>query len=239
MTQIRSFLLPDLVDAKDLAATVVVIDVLRASTTICRALSEGALFLKPFLGVEETFAFAHQFKENKVVTGGERKGIKVPGFDFGNSPLEYSQQKVKNRGIAFTSTNGTKAMHQCQFSDDVVIGSFCNLSAVCRYLAEKAEFDLVCAGTDGEITLEDSVFAGAIVDVFAGQSSLKLNDQAEICRSLWKMGSKNLVKCLQKSRGGRNLIQLDKEEDIKFAAQVDSLSIVPKLDIQAWKIEPA
>lgn len=239
MRQIRSFLLPDFVHSADLASTVVVIDVLRASTTICKALSEGALFVKPFLGIDETFQFANQIEAGTVLTGGERGGVKVPGFQLGNSPIEYSREKVGNKIIAFTSTNGTKAMHKCETADNVVVGSFCNLSAICDYVGQEPNVDLVCAGTNGEITLEDSLFAGAVVDFFCDQAEPYLNDQAEICRSLWKTGSNDLVKSLKKSQGGRNLLSLDKEEDIRFAARIDSLPMVPKLDIRAWEIEPA
>ena len=239
MRQIRSFLLPDFVDSRDLVSTVVVIDVLRATTTICTALSEGALFVKPFLSVDETFQFADQNEDGTVLTGGERDGIKVPGFQLGNSPLEYSREKIENKIVAFTSTNGTKAMHKCASINNVVLGSFCNLSTVCSHIGQEDKVDLVCAGTNGEVTLEDSLFAGAVVDFFCEQSEPNLNDQAEICRSLWKTGSNDLVQSLKKSQGGRNLLSLDKEEDIKFAARIDSLTMVPKLDIHAWKIEPA
>ena len=239
---VRVFMLPQLIGQQTLAENVVVIDVLRASTTICAALKNGATTVVPFLEIEEADRFkAKKFAENDatVLTGGERGGIQIEGFDFGNSPFEYVSEKVSGRTIAFTTTNGTKAMNVCRQSSNVLIGAFCNFSDIARALSSCDEIDLICAGTNGEITLEDCVFAGMVVDHFSNQTAVALNDQASICRQLWQISASDLECALKNSTGGRNLVRLKKTVDVEFAAKIDSIPILPKLDTKAWKIEPA
>lgn len=214
------------------------IDVLRASTTICAALQNGAAAVLPFLETDEVLNCSQMDPQN-ILAGGERGGEKVPGFDLGNSPAEYDCQTVTGKTIAFSTTNGTKAMQRCVNAKHVFIGAFCNFSALCRQLESAQNVDLICAGTNGKVTLEDSLFAGAVVDFLAKQSAGELDDQAQICRALWQSCSARVQHFLEKSQGGANLIRLGKQADIEFAARFDTFSVVPKLDIPGWKIEPA
>ena len=176
----------------------------------------------------------HQFLPE--VNGG---GIQIEGFDFGNSPFEYTEERVSGRTIAFTTTNGTKAMNQCKQSSNVFIGSFCNFSEITRSIAEHPKIDLICAGTNGEITLEDCIFAGMVAENLSSESVVNFNDQAEICRKIWTSSKSDLQGALKQSTGGRNLIHLKKEADVELASRIDSIPILPKLNTNTWNIKPA
>jgi 2-phosphosulfolactate phosphatase len=148
----------------------VVIDVLRASTTIITALAHGAARVRPVLTIEEARAEA---AAAGMMLGGERGGRRIDGFDFGNSPLEYGRSRVDGRSIVITTTNGTAALHACAGAAEVLIGAIVNRSAVAaaaHALAIKhggCDVHLVCAGTDGAVTEEDLLAAGAILDAAA------------------------------------------------------------------------
>ena len=162
--QIDVFLLPALVQPEELAGrTVVVIDVLRATTTIVQALASGATQVIPCQEIADARNLAIELP-CPLLLGGERGGKQIPGFDLGNSPAEYTRDVVAGKTIVFSTTNGTRAMLRCKAARRVVIGAFLNFSAVCRELAGEERIALVCAGTDGHVTREDTLLAGAIVD---------------------------------------------------------------------------
>lgn len=235
--------LPELANPHDLAGhTSIVIDVLRASTTITTALSHGAEKVIPCLTVEE----ARQLSADRPgsLLGGERDCQRLPGFDFGNSPIEYSPDKVRGKTIVFTTTNGTKAMTRCMGSARILIGSLVNRNAVCQAAENDSRVDLICAGTNGSFTMEDALAAGAIVDgLLERQSEFEqLNDEAETCRRLWladsaRNGSVDLIEqSLSRSQGGRNLIAVGMEDDLRFASDLDTNDHAPELDKSVWEI---
>ena len=241
---INVHLLPALVEPHELAGkTVVVIDVLRATTTIIHALAAGAREVVPLLEVDEARELARKLTPNAVL-GGERGGKRIAGFDLGNSPLEFTPAAVGGKTLVFTTTNGTRAMLRCQQARRILIAGFVNFSAVCRELAEEDVIEIVCAGTDGQVTREDTLLAGAIVEDSRSLRSggLFCNDQAEIAADAWRTavgtlsGRNPLAAALRESRGGRNLIEIGQENDIDIAAQIDRFDIVPELDIAAWRI---
>ena len=237
-------LLPELADPHDLAGhTSVVIDILRASTTIVTALVAGAEKIIPCLEIEEARQLAKQRPGSLL--GGERGGKPLPGFDFGNSPAEYSAEKVQGRTIVFTTTNGTKAMTRCMGSGRILIGAIVNRAALCREVASDDRVDILCAGTNGAFTLDDALGAGAIVERLSLESDdWRLNDEAEICRSLWlhevwfggASDHGKVVSALKKSSGGKNLIGIGMESDLPLAAELDRFERVPELDKSTWEI---
>ncbi len=165
MPTLAAHLLPALTSADELAGGVVVmIDVLRASTTITTALAAGAVEVFPLGEVEQSqqkAAALRQTLDRPPVLGGERGGLPIDGFDLGNSPSEYTAQSVGARTVIFTTTNGTQALLICGAAKRVLIGSFVNFSAVLRQLTGELPIHLLCAGTRGRITREDVLFAGA------------------------------------------------------------------------------
>jgi 2-phosphosulfolactate phosphatase len=226
---------------------VVVIDVLRASTTILQALASGAASVVPCLEVDEARRRAAEIGSDRCLLGGERGGVPIQGFQLGNSPADYTPQHVAGRQVVFTTTNGTKAMVQCRQARDVVIGSFANLSAVVEHLEKPGRLppleriDLLCAGTADEVSLEDALLAGALVDRLArGSADYQPNDQALLVRDAWNAASREpLADVLARGRGGQNLCRLGLEADIRFAARIDRWAIVPRLDLEQWAMRVA
>jgi 2-phosphosulfolactate phosphatase len=196
MSRLHVHLLPDLVAEEELAgATVVVIDVLRATTTILYALAAGARQVVPCLEIEAARQIRDRLPRGEVLLGGERGGVKIEGFDLGNSPEEYTPEIVGGRTIAFTTTNGTRAMLRCTRARRVLVGGFVNLSAVQQAIEPEEHVAILCAGTDGRITAEDALAAGLLVacrrhagryDFAAGSNLPALNDQGVLALGLAK-----------------------------------------------------
>ena len=225
----------------------VVIDVLRASTTIVTALAHGAAGVRPVLTVEVARALAASFGSG-VLLGGERGGLRIDGFDLGNSPLEYSRARVAGRRIVITTTNGTAAVDACKDASEVLIGAIVNRAAAAARARELAvahgtsTIHLVCAGTDGEVTEEDRLAAGAILDAagrLPGGSDDTLDASAtaalETFRGVLSAAADTgaasaITAAFAMSRGGRNLIELGMRADLPAAAAIDSLRVVPRLD---------
>lgn len=240
--RIDVFLLPALLGETDLSGGVaVVIDVLRATTTITHAIAHHADCVVPLLSVDQ--AKEEGAKTPSALLGGERGGQKIDGFDLGNSPAEYPESTVRGKKILFTTTNGTKAMQACRSAQEIFIAAFVNLTALCNQLADCEQIFVVCAGTEGEITREDVLLAGAIVDHLSADATqpIELNDQAQIAADAWleaKTGltATSLADRLKQSRGGRNVLRLGQENDIDIAATLDKFNVVPKLNPQSWEI---
>jgi 2-phosphosulfolactate phosphatase len=239
--QIDVFLLPSLAEPEQLAGrTCVVIDVLRATTTIVHALAAGATQVVPSLEVDEARRLAREIGPSAVL-GGERAGGKIAGFDLGNSPAEYTRASVGGKTLVFTTTNGTRALVRCKSANRVLIGAFVNFSAICSELAAADQISLICGGTDGEVTREDALLAGALVVELTRSGPAALNDQAELAADAWRTAVRMLTDrplgmTLRDSRGGRNLIGIGHENDIDLAAQIDRFDIAPELDLAAWRI---
>lgn len=236
-------LLPSLFQPDDLRGSLaVVIDVLRASTTIVHALAAGAQGVIPVETVDEAREIAGSFPNNHVVLGGERDSRRIDGFDLGNSPRRYTAETVGGRSVVFTTTNGTRALHRSRQADRVLIGAFVNLNAVLGLLADDDRpVHLVCAGTRGEVTAEDVLCAGALViglnNVIGGTCSL--SDAARIAADDFTVRSPNrhcFTRALQTSLGGRNLEQAGFGDDIAIAATWDRFDLVPEFSAETGRI---
>ncbi len=232
---IHTHLLPDLLPSAGPAdATAVVIDVLRATTTAAAALTAGAQGLIPVETIDEARSLADRM-EPRPLLGGERGGLPIDGFDLGNSPAGCDE-RVAGKWIVFTTTNGTRAIHACRTARQVVLASFVNLSAICDWLCGHEEVHLICAGTNREITQEDVLCAGAIIDLWSqGDPSLwELDDASRLAHDAWQAharfwtGQTWLVDRLRQSRGGRNLCGIGQAADIELAAEIDRHPTVPR-----------
>jgi 2-phosphosulfolactate phosphatase len=249
---LRVHKLPQAVDEKELVgSTVIVIDLLRATSTICQALASGARDVVPFLEVDDALAAATSTNRSDIVLGGERQGGKIPGFDVGNSPAEYTPQVVGGKRVFITTTNGTRAMHHARAASRVVLGSFLNLSAVVASIRKETAIDILCAGTDGRETEEDILAAGSIVHSLCYDDAfsplITISEAAAMASAAWSllntkanMASRpvreKLAVALRDTAGGRNLIGIGLDQDIVDCAQIDRHSIVPELDLKAWRI---
>lgn len=235
--------LPSLADSISADSTVVVFDVLRATTVMIEALSHGAIEIAAFDSIDETREFKLSGSDpDNILLGGERGGKKIEGFDLGNSPLEYNTEVVRGKTIAMTTTNGTRAIKYCKTAQEILIGSLSNVSALVAQLSNRDRIILVCAGTDMQITVEDVLAAGAVIDGLLRESQVDtskrtLDDQAQIALAVWKNVSSNhqtVEQFLRTSLGGRNLLKLGYDEDIRFSAKVDRRTLVPKVSADGF-----
>ena len=241
MSRIAIHYLPQFVAEADLAdQTVIVVDLLRASSTICQTLASGAKAVVPCLEVDETFAKAKEFQRSEILLGGERGGEKIEGFDLGNSPLDYTADRVFGRTLLFTTTNGTRAVNHARLAKRVLIGAAMNRRALCEVIANETNVEILCAGTGGQVTREDILAAGAIADCLAREST-EFNEWAEAAcrewqelettaRALGRSVSEQFAEELRETQGGKNLLALGFDDDLHFCSQLDQLDVVPELD---------
>jgi 2-phosphosulfolactate phosphatase len=222
-----------------LGTTCVVIDALRATTTIAQAVAAGAREVRVFEEVEPARRAALTLERAEYVLAGERGGKRIEGFDLGNSPAEFVPERVGGRTILFTTTNGTRALARCGLAGEVLVAAAVNLESAAAALAGATSVDLVCAGTDGEVSREDVLVAGGLVARLLADSGWEPTDEALLARDAWQavvgtavgaLRQNLLARAMAESRGGRNLLALGLGEDIRWSAGVNSLAVVPKYD---------
>lgn len=231
MKHLETLFIPEEIKNTELAGKlVVVIDVLRASSTIVTALANGCNGFIPIFSPDQAKKKAQQFVKERVLLGGEREGIKIEGFDLGNSPREYKREVVEDKTIIFSTTNGVKTLEMAQDAHRIIIGSFLNLQAVCNYCTNyQGDIIIICAGREGKYSLEDTACAGMLIDslkdAFPGiHQELDANLTAWV---LYKKFGNHILEILQKSQHGRHLEGIGLGKDLKFCSQLDFFHIVP------------
>lgn len=206
--------------------TVVVVDILRATSCMITALAHGVSGITPYAQLEECL----RMKALGYYIAGERNGEKVDGFDLGNSPFEYMNRELKGKKIAFTTTNGTAAIERAETARLITFGSFLNLSAVANFLKESANDILIlCAGWKGKVNLEDTLFAGALIHQL-GNSIHPECDAPLMALHLYNEGKSDLNAFLKNSSHVKRLNRLHIEKDIEFCLKKDVYDVVPVLN---------
>ncbi len=212
-----------LYDVRD--RTVVVVDILRATSCMVTAFAHGVESITPVANLEQ----CRKMKTQGYVISGERDGKKVEGFDKGNSPFEYLSDEVKGFKIAFTTTNGTQAIEKSKEAKEVIIGAFLNLNAVARYLLLGENNALiVCSGWKGRVNLEDTLFAGALVEILKEYLGPDC-DAPLAAQYLYNLAKNDMVSFLNTSSHVRRLNKLNIHDDIKFCVTPDQYKVLPKL----------
>ena len=207
---------------------VAVIDVLRATSSICAAFHHGAERLIPVVNIDE----ANRYKAKGYFVGAERGGKIVDGFDFGNSPFCFIGDQIKGKTIVLTTTNGTRAIASAQNAYKVVIASFLNLDAICNWLYEQnREIVLLCAGWRDQFNLEDTLLAGAIVEELSKRSnSVELSDSAIAAQRLYLMAQNDIFDFLENSSHRNRLKKLNLEKDIEYCLTPNQTDVIPVLE---------
>lgn len=220
--------LPKDIPAGNLADTVcIVLDIFRATTSIVTAVSHGCKTIFPVASLEKAHETAQ--KLGHVLLAGERKSIKIDGFDFGNSPFDFTEQKVKNQQIVMTTTNGTVAIHAADGAFRTLIGSFNNAAAVCLQAQQyKKDILIICAGTDRAFSLEDSLCAGLLVENLSKDKQVALNDSALGARVMYQAAKDNLLATAIASSNGRRLVELSKEAEVEYCLRTNIVDVVPE-----------
>lgn len=218
---------PALLDHYDFAdSLVVVIDVFRATTTICTALNHGAEFIVPVVSIEECMSY----REKGFLVAAERDGLPIPDFDFDNSPRKFTSEKVQGKKIALTTTNGTYTIHKAKNCHQIIIASFLNLDSVCRYIKSQDKNVLIaCSGTRNKFKLEDTICAGAIVEQIKSDFSYVCESSIGALR-LFELAKQDMIAFVYQSSHADNYIKNNLQEDIKYSLQMNIFDNVPIFD---------
>ncbi len=206
-------------------ANVVIVDILRATSAICTAFENGVDQLIPVPTREE----ARIYKEEGYMVAAERDGKVLDFADFGNSPFNFIPENIAGKKVAYSTTNGTKAIHQARYNKMVIIASFLNLSAVANLLAEKQNDVLIlCAGWKGKFSLEDTVFSGALTEKLLGSGKFyTICDSATAALDLWHLAKPDIMNYVDKVAQRERLRKLKLDDVLEYCHSADSSEKVP------------
>lgn len=204
---------------------VIVIDVLRATSTIVTALNNGAKEIIPVNSVE----FAMKVSgTGHTLLAGERNAQKIDGFVLGNSPLEYEKAIVEGKSIILFTTNGSKSIVKAKFASNLYTSSFLNNAAVAKEISKENEVIILCSGSNGQLSFEDSVCVGDLIeelkllDIY-----VELDDSSKVCNLLFQKNKKRISKMLKETDHGLRLLELGFKKDIEYAAKKNIIDAVP------------
>jgi len=220
-------LTPSMVDLFKVEDSIaVVIDVLRATSSMCVAFDHGVEKIIPVESIEECL----KYREQGYLVAGERNGEMVEGFDFGNSPFSFKDKSLKGKTIAMTTTNGTQAIHSVANAKKVVVGSFANISVLAEWLGKQDEnILLLCSGWKNRINLEDTIFAGALVKRLRSYYDLH-EDTALIAETLFKAANFRKRYFFRNSSHFQRLMHLNLQKDVKYCLRKDTHPVIPVLE---------
>lgn len=225
---LNTVLSPSLLNLYDISdSTVVIIDVLRATSTIAAALYNGA---KSVIPVDSVAGCIKLGKQMEVITAGERDGKIAEGLQYGNTPLQYTPDFIKGKTLVLTTTNGTKLLHVALAANAnaIITGSFCNISSVCDYLVKKkSNVMLACAAWKNRINIEDTLFAGAVINRIKQHFEINC-DATLIAESLYLQANGDLLNFMKEKNASHfhRLMNYGLEEDIKFCLTEDNANIL-------------
>lgn len=222
---------------------VLIVDVLRASTTVATALGNGARTVIPVEGADEVITRSKEFARSQILLAGEQKMYPIAGFDIGNSPQAFTPEVVEGKTILITTTNGTRTLLGVQNARDIVIASYVNFSAVLALMkvaaSSNTDIAIICAGEEGIFTLEDSACAGRFVKAIPKRADIQTNDAAAASVLIEKKYGDNIAKVFKESTHGQALDAAGFGDDLAAAAKVDAYPVVPIYqDRQITKLGP-
>ncbi len=204
---------------------VVVIDIFRATSSICYGIDNGATAIIPVDSVEACARYANK----GYLLAAERNGEVVQGYDFGNSPYAYTKEKVAKQTIVLTTTNGTTAIQSAKDAKKIIIGSFLNLDSICHWLSEQThDVLLLCSGWKNNFNLEDTLFAGAVVHQLENEFQ-SYCDASVAAKDLYALAQNDVRTYLKKSSHNKRLQELNIEDDILFCLQKNITHSIPVL----------
>ena len=211
---------------------VVVIDVLRSSTSICAALTSGAKGVIPTNGPGEAGEMWTKVGSDMAVLAGERNGIKIENFQLGNSPLEFTEKTVGGKFVIMTTTNGTAVFSKVNNAAPVLSCALTNISAVAERLAtEDKDLIIACAGRDGHFSIEDTLCGGMLIHLLVEKhgKTIKQNDASSLALLLYQTNKDVIRQAIEDGEHGRFLASIGFAEDVSAASAIDSTSVLPVL----------
>jgi len=211
---------------------VVVIDVLRATTSICAALSAGARGVVPTATSGEAGDMRAKVGPDNVVLAGERSGVKIEGFDLGNSPAEFTPETVDGKLVIMTTTNGTLALRRATGGRMLLAGALVNISKIAETIAaDPRDLMLVCSGREGHFSIEDTICGGLLIHQLVTQYQIEvdLNDAGSLALLLYRTNKSAIRQAIAQGEHGRFLTEIGFGGDVELATALDSIPIVPVL----------
>jgi 2-phosphosulfolactate phosphatase len=225
---------------------VIIIDAIRASVTICKALHEGAARIIPVLTANDARTRAESLRAEPcpppfplppgggVLLGGERAGVMIEGFDLDNSPQSYTRERVAGTTIVFTTSNGTAGLLHARHAARVLVGCFCNLTSVCNAVQGDARpVHILCCGTRNDVSADDVLAGGAMARRLLASGREPVTDDSHTLAiaaydHAMQHGIEGLRTAMRQSRGGRNLVRIGLGDDVDLCAAHDTLPVVPE-----------
>ena len=209
-------------------AIVVVVDILRASSAICTAFMNGAGKIIPVGTLEE----AKAMKDKGYLVAAERDGIVRDFADFGNSPFNFSPERVKGKEIVYSTTNGTQAIHLASTGFEVIVGSFLNITAISEHIIKKDRDVLIlCAGWKNKFNLEDTFFAGALIEkILKNKAFYTKCDSSLAALDLWSIGRHDSLGYIEKAAQRQRLKKNNLDDVLEYCHTHDMTSIIPVLE---------
>lgn len=204
---------------------VVVVDIFRASTTMCAAFKNGVNSIMPVASIEE----AEEYKRKGFLVGAERNVKRCEFADFGNSPFDYTEEKVKGQDIVFTTTNGTQAINIAADCYSLVIGAFSNISAVADYcMSEQKDVIILCAGWNNRFNIEDSLFGGALAQqmIETGKYTVA-SDATQVALSMWEEAKPDIYNYIKRTEHIKRLEENNLHDSVEYCLKLDSVDLVP------------
>lgn len=213
---------------------VVVVDVFRATTCMCTALNNGAKSIIPVA----TPAEAKAYHDKGYLVGGEKNMIRFEFGDFGNSPSDYTKDKVEDKDIVISTTNGTHAIDMASDASCLLIGSFSNISAIADFcITQKKNVLILCAGWQDKFNFEDSLFGGALADILVEKGGYSANfDAASVAISMWKEAQKDMMTYIKRSEHMKRLEQHGLLDVVEFCLEPDTVNVLPVYSKETGKI---
>ena len=206
---------------------VVVVDIFRATTTMCAALKNGANCIIPVASIEE----AQQYKAKGYLVGAERNVKRCDFADFGNSPFDYTKEKVEGKEIVFTTTNGTQAIEAAANADILTIGAFSNISALTEFCIQKQkDVMILCAGWNNRFNIEDTLFGGALADRLMAKGYTSASDATQVALSMWQEAKSDLRGYINRTEHIKRLEANNLQDSVEYCLTVDTANLVPLYD---------
>lgn len=217
----------DIKREKLLNKTVLVIDMLRATSVITTAVNNGCRGVIPVLTIEEALEMCGDDREQYIL-GGERKALKIEGFHCSNSPLEYCKETVCGKTVIMTTSNGTRAIKGCEGAKNILIGAVINAKAAARRLVElNNDIVIVNAGTLGEFSIDDFICSGYVIECIKELTETDLTDIAETAHYIYR-SNENIVDFIKYARHYKRIMELNLQEDLEYCCRKDIIDIVPE-----------
>lgn len=219
----------DIIESKLENKIAVVIDMFRATSVIVTALNNGCSEVIPFLTIEETLESAGKLSRDEYILGGERKAVKIEGFDLSNSPLEYTEEVVKDKKVLMTTTNGTRTLTKSNSAERVLIAAMINAQAVAEKLLEIDEdVVIINAGTNGNFSMDDYICSGYIInEMLKKNSKIELTDIAKTANMIYK-GNSDIISYVKEATHYSVMKSLELDDDIEYCIKKSIVDNVPE-----------